>query len=59
MPDKLKDVLTSRKFYAAVVALLFAFLGERAGLGAEQVTEAVVILVGFIIGQGLADSKPE
>ena len=55
--DKLKEVLTSRKFYAAVIALLFVFVGERAGLTAEQITNAIYTLVAYILGQGIADTS--
>ena len=50
-------ILKSRKFYAALIALLLIFLGERAGITAEQLTQAVNVLVAFVIGQGLADIR--
>lgn len=52
-------VLTSKKFLAAVVAILFAFFGDRAGIDQQVVTEAVYALIAYIIGQGLADFGKE
>jgi uncharacterized membrane protein len=53
----LKNAFTSKKFYAAVIALVFVFAGERAGLSAETVTEAIQVIMTYIIGQGLADIR--
>jgi len=47
------DILTSRQFWAAVVGLLVVFFGNRAGLSAEQVTEALYLLISYIIGRGV------
>lgn len=55
--DKVKKTLTSRKFWAAMIALLFVFVGERAGISAESLTQAVTVLVSYIVGQGLADIR--
>jgi hypothetical protein len=54
---KLSQVLTSRKFYAALVALLLIFFGERAGISGESLSNAVYVLISYIIGQGLSDSR--
>jgi len=53
--DNLKRALTSKKFYAAIVALVFLFVGERAGLTIDQVSNAVYVMMTYILGQGLAD----
>ena len=55
--DNLKKALTSKKFYAALVALIFLFVGERAGLTIEQVSNAVYVIMAYILGQGLADAR--
>ncbi len=55
--DNLKKVFTSKKFYAAIVALVLAFLGPRAGINGEQLTQAIQVIVAYIIGQGLADIR--
>lgn len=55
--DNLKKALTSKKFYAALIALLFVFLGERAGLSLEEVTKAVQVCMAYLLGQGLADIR--
>lgn len=54
--NKLYKTLTSRKFLAAVVALIVVFFGQRGGLSGDQVAAAVVVLVGYITGQGVADA---
>jgi hypothetical protein len=55
--NKLKEVLKSRKFYAAVAALLLAFFGERAGVSGDTLKHAIEVLIAYIIGQGLADIR--
>ena len=55
--NNLKQAFTSKKFYAALVALLFLFAGERAGLTIEQVSNAVYVIMTYILGQGLADIR--
>jgi len=55
--NNLKQAFTSKKFYAALVALLFLFAGERAGLTIEQVSNAVYVIMTYIVGQGLADIR--
>jgi len=53
--DKVKSVLSSRKFWATVVALLLIFFGERAGITGEQLTEAVYALIAYVLGTGLSE----
>ena len=48
--DKLVDMLKSRKFWAAVIGLVIVFAGDRAGVDAEALLNAVVVIVGFILG---------
>lgn len=58
-----KRKLTSRKFWAAVagfVSMLLVALGRDAGT-AQTVTGMIMAaasLIAYIIGEGLADSKP-
>lgn len=47
------DVLSSRQFWAAVVGLLVVFFGERAGLTADQITDAIYLLMTYILGRGV------
>lgn len=49
----MSNIFKSRKFYAAVVALLFAFFGARAGIDEKTVSEAVYILISYIVGTAL------
>ena len=51
--NKLADVFKSRKFYAAVIAMLLVFFGERAGITGEALTNALYVLISYIIGTGL------
>lgn len=53
MPDKLSELLRSRKFYAALVAILLILVGPRAGIDEDQLTKAVSTLIAFIIGTAL------
>lgn len=53
--DKAKQTLQSRKFWAAMVALLLSFLGERAGIDQPTLENAVTVLVAYILGTGLED----
>lgn len=55
--DNLKKALTSKKFWATAVALVFIFTGDRAGLSAAQVSDALTVLIAYILGQGLADIR--
>jgi hypothetical protein len=49
----MKNVLKSRKFYAALIALFLIFFGERAGINGEQLTQAIYILIAYITGTAL------
>lgn len=53
--EKFSQVLKSRKFWAAVVGLLFAFFGARAGVSPETLTLSIVTVVGYILGTALED----
>ena len=55
MDNKIVLVLKSRKFWAAVVALAFAFFGARAGVSADVLTAGVVTIVSYILGTALED----
>lgn len=46
-------MLKSRKFWAAIIALLLVFFGERANIDAQKLTDAVYVLISYIIGTGL------
>jgi hypothetical protein len=55
MNHKLLSLLKSRKFWAAVVGLIVAIVGERAGIDAEQLAAGIGLLVAYIIGTALED----
>lgn len=60
--EKLKKMIQSRKFWASVVGLLlvvFRTFVEDFPISDEQMMQAILILVSFIIGTGLEDSKPD
>lgn len=56
MNPKLYALLTSRKFYAALIGLLAIVLKQVLPdfpLDETQVTEAVILLAAYIIGTGI------
>ena len=59
MPDDLTDkfyyLLRSRKFWATIVAIAFIALGPRAGVDKQQLTNAVLAIVAYILGTALED----
>ena len=57
--DKLKTLLASRKFWAALIGLALIILkGYRPDfpLTEDQLTGIVVVLVGYILGTAVEDS---
>ena len=54
--DKLVLLLKSRKFWAAIIGLVVVFVGDRAGVSPADLLNAVVVVVGYILGTAL-DSK--
>jgi hypothetical protein len=55
MNSKFLDVLKSRKFWAAVVALAVAFFGARAGISQADLVMGISTLVAYILGTALED----
>ncbi|MCX6057742.1 MAG: hypothetical protein NTW69_06295 [Chloroflexi bacterium] len=53
MENKFKTLLKSRKFWAAVIGLMVVFVGDRAGVDPARLLEAVVVVVGYILGTAL------
>lgn len=53
--DKVVSVLKSRKFWAAVVGLLFVFFGQRADVPLDQLLNGVYVIVAYILGTALED----
>ena len=51
--DKLSSLLKSRKFWAAIVGLGFLFVGERADVPQDQLTNSVYLIVSYILGTAL------
>lgn len=49
----MSNVFKSRKFWAAVAALLVAFFGNRAGMDEAALQGAILTLVAYIVGVGL------
>lgn len=54
-----KPFYLSKKFWTAVVALVFVFIGEHVSLSQEQVGEAVMVLITLIGGFAAADFGKE
>jgi len=62
MENKFAQVLKSRKFWAALVGVLVAFFGVRAGISEAELVLAVSSLVAYILGTALEDGlsgKPQ
>lgn len=55
--NKFVKVLQSRKFWAALVGVLVAFFGSRAGISEGELILAVSSLVAYILGTALEDSR--
>jgi hypothetical protein len=55
--DKLGLLLKSRKFYAALIGLVVVFVGDRAGVAPDALLNAVVVLVGYIVGTAIEDNS--
>jgi len=53
--NKFLSLLKSRKFWAGIVGLAVVVVGERAGVDATQLTEAVAVVVAYILGTALED----
>lgn len=53
--DKLNQLLRSRKFWAAFVAVIVAIFGARAGVDETQLILAVSALASYILGVALED----
>lgn len=52
----LRALTNSRKVQATFIGLVTALFGERAGISADQVTNAVMLLVAYVVGQGITDA---
>lgn len=58
--DKLKGVLSSRKFWAAIVALAFSFLKAYVPdfpLGEDAVLQIVLVLAAYILGTAIESKQ--
>ena len=56
--EKFKFLLKSRKFWAAVIALVFLFIDAyypEFPFAEDQVLQFVVVIVGYILGTALED----
>jgi len=53
--NKLIQLIKSRKFWAAIVAIVVALFGERAGMSEAAMVEAVAAIVAYILGVALED----
>ena len=56
--DKFKQLMGSRKFWAAIIGLVFMVIGEFVPdfpLTADQVLPIVLVIVSYILGTALED----
>ncbi len=59
--EKLKQLLASRKFWAAVVGLAVVVLKAwkpEISIDQNQVADFVVIVIAYILGTAIEDSRP-
>jgi hypothetical protein len=59
MPNKLLELLKSRKFWAAIVGLAFVLLKNfwpNFPLAENQIADVVYLVVAFILGTALEDA---
>ena len=60
MPQVLKDLLASKKFWSAVVGILAVLIGKIGWNVSEEVLWQIVAIIGTLLGaQGLADIGKE
>lgn len=57
MDNKLVQLFKSRKFYAALIGMVVVFVGDRAGIAPESLLNAVVLIVGYIVGTAIDDKS--
>jgi hypothetical protein len=53
--NKLIALLKSRKFWAALMGLVVALFGERAGVDTTELTGGLAVLISYILGVALED----
>lgn len=49
-------VTSHRRLIAAVIGVVVAILGDRAGIGAEALTMSVITIVSYIAGTAVEDA---
>ena len=57
LENKALALVKSRKFWAAIVGLVFVFAGNRAGLEQQQLVEGIGVIMAYILGTGLEDLR--
>jgi hypothetical protein len=53
--EKAVGVMQSRKFWAALVAIVLAMFGERAGVDGDSLTAAIGVIIAYITGTALEE----
>jgi hypothetical protein len=56
--SKIRKILTSRRVYAAITALLAALFQETLGLTEEAATQIVVVLLSWILSDSISHTGP-
>ena len=60
MLSKLKDLLGSRKFYMTVIGLILNAMNTQLNwFSPEQMLAFTAMIGSWVVGQGMADSKPD
>ena len=55
----IKQMLKSKKFWAALTGVLAQLIGPALGVPEEAVTQMLYPIIAYILGQGLADFGKE
>ena len=55
MPDKIKKLFNSRRFWVSIATLVFAIMRERLGINIseEQMAEILALIAGWVVGDGI------
>jgi ribosomal protein L14 len=57
MPDFVKALIGSRRFWAAVASIIFVSIKDKLPLSEEQVTAIVMAIGAWIVGESLRSSN--
>jgi hypothetical protein len=59
MPTIINSLITSRRFWAAVASIAVVVLKDKLPIPEEQITNIVLAIGAWIVGESLRSSQPE